>query len=319
MSAPAYTTHSLPIALFHRSFLSYTGGHGKVWDYYNHVKASGLYQTQIYFTPDSIFDASNPWLQEQEFITKDWHPESADLLFLAGTDWGNMPTDIPSHIPIVNLIQGLRHADPKTPHFQYLTNKAIRICVSQPVANAIHRTGRVNGPILVIPNGLDIPEVIAKRQVSQKIFIGALKNKDIGTDLDYKLKALGYEVELLTEKVLKNEYLSRLAQARIAILLPLQEEGFYLPGLEAMAIGTPIIMTDCGGNREYARDRENCIMTDPEHIISAVQELDSKISADQLRQAGLRTASTYTLTRERELFLQVLHQAETIWSTIVNS
>ena len=35
----------------------------------------------------------------------------------------------------------------------YLSERAIRICVSQEVADAISATGRANGPILTIPNG----------------------------------------------------------------------------------------------------------------------------------------------------------------------
>ena len=72
--------------LFHRDFKEYTGGHGKVWDYFNHAIALGL-DARVYLTPDSLRDASNPWLSIPERIESAWQPEKADLLFLAGMDW----------------------------------------------------------------------------------------------------------------------------------------------------------------------------------------------------------------------------------------
>ncbi|MDR3602252.1 MAG: glycosyltransferase family 4 protein [Desulfosporosinus sp.] len=43
-------------------------------------------------------------------------------------------------------------------------------------------------------------------------------------------------------------------------------EAFGLPPLEAMACGTAVVTTDCGGNRDYARHGENCLLVPPSDI-----------------------------------------------------
>ena len=54
-------------------------------------------------------------------------------------------------IPRINFIQGVRHAREDNVRYRYL-----RIFVSREVADAITATGRTNGPVLTIPNGIDV-------------------------------------------------------------------------------------------------------------------------------------------------------------------
>jgi glycosyltransferase involved in cell wall biosynthesis len=305
-------------ALFHRQYLAYTGGHGKVWDYFNHIKKSELYEPEIFFTSDSIFDATNPWSHSGDQIVPEWKPEKADLLFLAGMDWQAMPLHWNEDIPIINLIQGVRHSDPNLPLYNFLKRPAIRICVSQPIADAIRATRQVKGPLYVIPNGLQIPEDIKEYPdtKNESILIGAWKNIPLGVQIAKQAEELGYPVDLLTQPMPRNDLLRKLKAARLAILLPLPVEGFYLPGLEAMALGTPVIMPDCIGNREYARNQENCLIAAPGDIISAIQDLDAPGELDRLRKTGFETAKQYTLSSEYEKFLQILSNVEDIFRTI---
>lgn len=301
------------IALFHRQFHIYYGGHGKVWDYFNHIKKSGLYEPRIFFTQDSVFDESNPWLHSRESITAKWNPEQADLLFVGGTDWEAVPARLPERVPIINLIQHVRHADPGQPLYRYLRNRAFRICVSQPVADAILATGQVNGPVAVIPNGIELPPHIEQNKGSETIFIDAIKSVPVGIELSKQLHERGYHVDLLVEKVLRSEYLTRLGNARLAILLPNPTEGFYLPGLEAMALGTPVIMPDCVGNREYVRHNQNCLLVSPQEILRAVLQLTPEQLAG-FRSEGLATARRYTLDNEYQQFIKILGNLEVLLS-----
>ncbi|HEY8911415.1 MAG TPA: glycosyltransferase family 4 protein [Desulfosporosinus sp.] len=50
-------------------------------------------------------------------------------------------------------------------------------------------------------------------------------------------------------------------------------EAFGLPPLEAMACGTAVVTTDCGGIRDYVKSGENCLLTPP----SDVEQLSSAI------------------------------------------
>jgi glycosyltransferase involved in cell wall biosynthesis len=303
----------LKTVLFHRQYLAYSGGHGKVWDYFNHIKKSGLYEPRIFFTRDSVFDQTNPWLHSKDDIISEWSPEKADLLFLAGMDWQALPPEWEKNIPVINLIQGVRHADPQLQLYSFLRRLAIRICVSQPIANAILATGQVRGPVYVIPNGLQLPDQIAEHiEKGEKIFIAAMKDIPAGIRIAEQAGNLGYTVDLLTQPVSKIDFLKKIKAARIAILLPLPVEGFYLPGLEAMALGTPVIMPDCIGNREYASHKENCLIVAPEEIISAIRYFDEPGEFHRIQKAGLETAKNYTLSSEYESFLRILNNVETI-------
>ena len=75
-------------------------------------------------------------------------------------------------------------------------------------------------------------------------------------------------------------------------------ESFGLPPLEAMACGTPVVTTDCLGNRDYAIDGYNCLLVPPGDIEGLTQASlrvlsDSKV-AQQLRAGGLETAKKFT-------------------------
>ena len=86
-----------------------------------------------------------------------WSNKDLTAVFVAGLDWNFFDTArlTSQRLPVINLIQGLRHAEPDCPLYRYLRRPAIRICVSPEVARAIQSTGEVNGPVFVIPNGID--------------------------------------------------------------------------------------------------------------------------------------------------------------------
>ncbi len=75
-------------------------------------------------------------------------------------------------------------------------------------------------------------------------------------------------------------------------------EGFGLPPLEAMACGTPVVMTDSGGVREYAVTGFNCLLVPPQQpaLLAAalLQLLDDKALALHLAHNGPPTAQRFT-------------------------
>lgn len=72
-------------------------------------------------------------------------------------------------------------------------------------------------------------------------------------------------------------------------------EAFGLPPLEAMACGTAVVTTDCGGIRDYVRNEENCLLVPPSDIEQLSTAIYRLLTMDADRQ---RIAATgYSLAR----------------------
>lgn len=299
---------------FHRDFRGYSGGHGKVFDYFGHVGAHPAFTPRLYFTPDSV-DADNPWRRAGITAEPAWRPEAADVLFLGGMDWTAVPDDLTSR-PVVNLVQHVRHADPAQPLFGFLSRRAVRVCVSRPVADAIIATGRVAGPVQVIEAGLALPPAAAVAAIPGRVFIAAAKQPALGTALADRLRALGLDVDLCLHWTSREDFLHRLSQAERAVLLPFATEGFFLPGLEAMALGVAAVVPDCVGNRDYLAPGDNALSPsmDVEALLAAVRRLDDATLRARLVASGLATAERFSLAREREAFHGLLDRLDGLWA-----
>jgi len=301
----------MPRMLFYRHFAGYTGGHGKVWDYFRHALALG-WDAQVYLSTDSLRDPSNPWMQMPEQIAPHWAPDACDVLFLAGMDWAALPDPQHPPRPVINLVQGLRHASPTLPLSTFLSAPARRICVSQPVADAIIATGRVHGKVTVIPAALDLPAHLPPPGPSSPdVLIAGLKAPALAHALALELhrRGLNLNVETLTHPLPRADYLGKIAAARMAVTLPHPTEGFYLPALEAMALGVPVVLTDCIGSREYTRDGDNCLLAaaNPPALATAVERALQPHTYARLREQGRSTASGYNPSTERACFFDLLN------------
>jgi len=305
---------------FFRNFVAFTGGHLKVRHYFDHTLSSKKYSPRIYFHADSLWDESNPWqaIAPELRVTRG-ECTQADILFLAGLDWRNLSSeerDRPDR-PIVNLIQHVRHADQGSELYSYLKRGAIRICVSQEVTDAILSTGQVRGPVFTIPNGIELGE-FPKPKTPQARSIGLLilatKNRWLGRSLRLRLTRPDRNIRLITQPVPRQELLRLMADSKRALLLPDEREGFFLPALEAMALGATVIVPDCVGNRSFCHDQKNCFMPEFETdaFTRAVKAAEA-MTADQAQQmvtCAVETAARHDLVRERQAYLELLDNCE---------
>ena len=198
--------------------------------------------------------------------------EVATCFFLGGVDWrylvGN-GFDVLDN-PRINLVQQIRSLRKGTELYRNLSERAIRVCVSQEVADAVVATGRANGPVLTVSNGIDLTQFVSSGEGSaaeyearrlQATIIG-YKNPDAARTLSEGLDAEGIQHLLVTDFLDRGAFLGLLSESRVAVCLPRAEEGFYLVALEAMASGCTVVTQDCVGNRGFCRHAENCLLAE---------------------------------------------------------
>lgn len=293
--------------LFHRNYRGYSGGHGKVFDYYNHVKQAAGWAPVIYLTPDSNRDS--PWAGEP--VAPQYEPESADVLFLAGTDWRALDrhAGVETRKPVVNFVQGLRHAVAGDPRFEFLSRPATRICVSEEVAAALAATGRCNGPIHVIRAGLDLSELPAPGAKDIDVFIAGLKKPKLALELEARLRARGFLVDCAAAHETRPNFLARMNRARVAVTLPQEIEGLFLPALEGMALGAAVVCPDAVGNRGFCVNDVTCLVPS-----ASLQDLEAAAVAlvgdaalrARLGIAGREKVQMFNIDIERRRFMNIL-------------
>ena len=88
-------------------------------------------------------------------------------------------------------------------------------------------------------------------------------------------------------------------------------EGFGVPPLEAMACAAPVVLTDSGGVREYARHEENCLMVPPRDPVALADAMLRVLTepdlAERLRRNGPPTAARFTWEQAVDRFERALY------------
>jgi hypothetical protein len=309
------------LILFHRNYWSFQGGHLKVWNYFTHALDSGIYFPMIRFSDSSVWDESNPWSAVRNLVVGQSDTIAPDALFIAGLDWRMIEPDKrhPSPVPVINFIQHVRHSDPGEELYSFLSYKAVRICVSEEVASAIRSTGRANGPVFAIPNGIDVQGLDLSQRAAHyrsDVLIAGLKNPAMALRLAKRLEASGRRIICLSSPLPRATYLRNVAEARVAVFLPHRVEGCYLPPIEGMGLGTIVVCPE-GIGTSYCRAGYNCFR--PEYreaaILSAVNAALrlSEAEAGEMRAHGRETLQIHDIVKEKESFLKILDNLDYLW------
>ena len=328
MTAPRISADAARAVWFHREYTRLTGGHVKHADYFEHVRRLPGFAPKLTLGGAKLNakqerERQHLWPVAPSDLAAQWTPQANDLLFLAGTDWRYLRSAGLERLdnPRVNLIQGVRHAHAGSELCGYLSQRAIRICVSEEVADAIHDTGRTNGPIIAIPNGIDIappPRQEAPPSVAPpSVAIVDYKRPDLGAALRRALDQAGIPYVALTGFLPRSAFLRLLAAVDVAVCLPHETEGFYLPALEAMASGCIAVTLDCIGNRSFCHNQRNCLIAEPtaQSLCAKVQEaigIPPAAREAMLRDAG-DTVRRHSLAAERKRFHALLEDIDNVW------
>lgn len=307
--------------LFHRKYRRFHGGHLKVWNYFNHVIAAPGFDARVLFDENSSWDESNPWTAARDRIIARADEIEPDILFIAGRDWQRLEDQglLERDVPVLNLIQHVRHTDDWSVQSRYLDRKAIRICVSQDVADAVAATG-TSGPIFAIPNGIDVPfgesPELAERPVD--LLIAGLKQPAMALRAAEALAAPGRTIEVFTDLVRRDEFLNGMRRARVTLYLPNECEGLYLPALEGLALGTIVVCPEYVGSRAFLQSGHDGFLPSYkfDEVIAATENALtlSDTEMERVRSNARETAQRHSMETERRAFTEILENLDRLWN-----
>lgn len=157
------------------------------------------------------------------------------------------------------------------------------------------------------PVALDAMTILKQMGVAFHYTIVAGGDKE---ELIYAISDLGLANEVtLIDNLPHEKVLEQYANADL-FLLPSHEEGIANVVLEAMALGTPVISTDCGGMKEVIENGVNGIIVpirNPRLMAEAVVRF-SKLSGEQKQ--SLEEKAKETIKQKHVLSIQVSHMVK---------
>jgi len=169
-----------------------------------------------------------------------------------------------------------------------------------PIIMSIIRDQRFKGSDVAI-RALNL---VNKRQPIHAVLVGD------GRAVDKLFKEVKPEFRYTIFSNVNDETLAKLYSGSDVFIFTSYKEGFGLPPLEAMASGTAVVTTDCGGVRDYAIDGYNSLVVlpgNPEAVANATIEiLRNDRLRDRLIRRGVETARQWTWDRVVDKFEEVI-------------
>ncbi len=226
------------------------------------------------------------------------------------------------HEQIIHLVQNVRHANPNWVDgfpTRLLGRPLTRIMITEEVDAACRPWINPNSITETIIEGHAADFFARERSggLRPPIRVGYTTWKsEVGIAVEEALADDGrFRFESIREPAGWSRIRKLYHRSDVFLGCPGREEGFYLVGLEAMAAGAILIMSDAVGNRAYGRWGENCHLVDHDDADGYVQRLQWLADADDLeiesmRAAGYATVPRFSLANEAEGFRRVLDRIE---------
>ncbi len=234
--------------------------------------------------------------------------------------------DQPLGARLCHLIQGTRHGNPEWQNgenYRLLHRPMSRIAVTPQVVDAIsphvnsryglatileghaveYFSGRPHPSLTVGAAAEHPPQRLRVLYTTWKSDLGdrvaaALAGDDVFAWIPVRTE--------MTWPALRNRYHG----SDVLLCTPGPEEGFYLPGLEAMAARVAVISSIVGGNASYLVPDVNALVASyddvDEHVAALKRLASDPFLRNNLVQAGNETIQRHTLRRERDEFMAVL-------------
>lgn len=223
---------------------------------------------------------------------------------------------------IIHLVQNVRHTNPQWlngyPN-RLLTRPAARISVNHIIASEIEPWLDPRALHRVIPLGHDLGFFHKERPsgLTRPIRVAHTTWKsDLGDRVHRGLDDDGFVFRAIREQVSWTDLRELYQWADVFLSTPGPEEGFYMPGLEAMEAGCLVVTPDVGGNMAYCEPGRNCLLVDYEDTASYLAALRSLPTmpdrqVDALRRAAYHSTHQFDLAEERTAFGEYLADLRT--------
>lgn len=210
---------------------------------------------------------------------------------------------------LIHLVQNTRHTNIYFDNgfsFRLLPKSMIRICITEQVLEEIEPYVEDNDNLSLIRHGFDFdffdkaPTESDTVSVCFNNFKGDLGKQIVAAATKAGLKFNYFTITKgISWKNLREAY----QKSTIFLGTPLEEEGLYLPGLEAMAAGCIVLTSDAYGNRFYTQFGSNAIQVGYRNISDYVYQLANVIdkwdtNSLSMRQKAHSTAKSLGLEDE---------------------
>ncbi|MFT7476498.1 MAG: hypothetical protein ACI81L_003453 [Verrucomicrobiales bacterium] len=314
-------------------FWGMAGGVIKILDYADHLAQSGI-ETTMWTPPLPIRDelvyslpVVSRLVEHRSIDVRDLHNLSFDedkpwVMFTEPTHRKNIDdaTMEPLGRRLIHLIQGTRHADPRWQNgynYRLLHRPMSRVAVSHQVAAAIRPLADRTFDLRTIVEGHDCDYFTARPTAASapasrplRVLYNTWKS-DLGDRVaaamagDSRVRFIAVRTPLGWSS-LRNRYHG----ADVMLCTPGPAEGFYLPGLEAMAARAVVVTALVGGNEAYVDPGQNALVAtfdDVEsHVVALTRLIDDGQLRERLLESGSATCANHTLERERTDLLDIL-------------
>jgi Glycosyl transferases group 1 len=302
------------------------GGVVKIFDYVNHARTLGLepviccpepFKEDLPLFRISRFSGISP---EMSFNFVDLENVSVGPHDLAFVSWathyeilGPRLSRWTHHEQVICIVQNVRWANPTFTNgyaVRLLSRPMARIMTNDVVLEAVRPFLNETSMTEVIDLGHDTTFFARERTggLGPRIRVAYTAWKsDVGDRVAERVRDPAFEFRAIRNPVGWEELRELYHWADVFLATPLVEEGFYLPGLEAMAAGAIVLSPDVGGNRAYCEFGENCLRVEFDDPSSYVEVLSSLRKADpadldRMRQRAYETTGRHTLSKEEEHF-----------------
>ena len=164
-------------------------------------------------------------------------------------------------------------------------------------------------------NALDTMVILKNKKI--KFYYTIIASGKDQENILYQIHDLGLNecVSFINDELSHDEVLKKVSECDL-FLLPSLEEGISNAVIEAMALGLPVISTDCGGMGEVIRNSENGFLVPVRDSESMAKAIQNFIDLDEMEKNNMIFNARETIIHNHLLSFQV-DQFKSFYSKIV--